>query len=137
MPVEFIVKEQDGYYECRYIGAIADQEHLNKWQEFYDSGNWNPGFLEFMNLSALGAAEFTPSGLQKVAEYRRKIHRQIGIRQSYLVLAPTSLGFGISRMYLTYCDATPEDAVYVYSIEDAHNFLANYAANAAQVKKSG
>lgn len=123
MPIEFTVNKQSGYFECRYIGDVTDSEHISAWKSFYESGDWQPGALEFSDYSAIGSAAMTPAGIQRVAEYCTRIQQQNSIKQQYLILAPTSLGYGLSRMFLTYCDAAAQDVQFVTTINEAHAYL--------------
>jgi hypothetical protein len=117
------VNRDRGYFECRYIGDVTDAEHISAWESFYESGDWRPGDLEFSNFSAIGSAAMTPYGIQRVAEYCSRIQQENSVKQRYLILAPSSLGYGLSRMFLTYCDATAQDAKYVANINEAQAYL--------------
>lgn len=131
MPVDFITTDKP-YFESRYVGQVTDKDLLTAWKAFFQSRQWIPGQTEFLNLSELTHAEVTPSGIRRLADYRTLINQMHGVQQRYLILAPTSLSYGLSRMYLTYCDAQPDHITIVRTISEAQMFLQQLEAEQKQ-----
>ena len=128
MPIEFTVNDQQKFYTCRLSGVLDDQQVYDAWVNFYESKHWPEGYLELMDLSGIIEARLTPSGIQRVAEYRISIHRLHAVAQNYLVFAPTDLTHGLCRMYHTYSGTSVENIKFAKTQAEVVSYIETYAA---------
>lgn len=126
MPIEFIIDKDRKLYRCRFYGSLSSDEIYNFWVDLYESNRRPEGYLEFLDLQDLSEASVTPSGMKRVAEYRNEQHRLLGLKQKYLIFAPTALSFGLCRMYHTYSNTPPEDVTFAQTHAEVDNYLDLY-----------
>ena len=134
MTIEFTVDDDRKLYRCSYIGAVDDAEHLAAWIKFIESQRVPQGYLEFIDLSGLTAATLSPSGLQELAEYRKNHQRRVKVPQKYLILAPSPLGYGLSRMYHTYVDTPHTNVNFVNHPHEAEKYIADHMQTSCEDK---
>ena len=132
MAIEFTVDDERSLYHCRYLGEVTDEEHFAAWVDFIESERVPSGYLEFIDMSSLKSATLSPTGLQKLAEYRSKHQRRVKIPQKYLILAPSALGYGLSRMYHTYVDTPHANVKFVNLPHEAEKHIAEHVQQVAK-----
>ena len=129
MTIEFKVDDDRKLYHCRYIGEVNDDEHFAAWVAFIESEKVPSGYLEFIDMTGLTSATLSPTGLQKLAEYRKSHQRRVKIPQTYLILAPSALGYGLSRMYHTYVDTPHANVKFVNHPKEAEAHIKDHVTS--------
>lgn len=120
MPVEIQIHPEQGYLTCRYVGDVSDGELIAAWKQAYESEAWVPGMPELADLSELGNATLTATGLQRLADFCRDTYRKHGVKSVRVVVyAPHPAGFGIVRMYQAFSEQSPEDVFVTKDLEEA------------------
>ncbi len=99
MPITFEVIHEAGYYLARWRGRITDQELLEDYKSFFESGDWVPGHNSLADLSELDATDLSSDALRALAALVRRTFAPHGIQPKIAAYAPYDLPFGLARMY--------------------------------------
>lgn len=102
-----------------WSGAVTDAEMIEGYRMAYADRRWVPGFNEVTDLRRADVRAVTPDGLRGV---RLLVAESVaGFTGSFrtAVLAPTDLGFGISRMYELMSDESSESVRVCRDAADA------------------
>ena len=102
-----------------WTGAVTDAEMMAAYRTAYADSRWVPGFNEVADLRHANVGAVTSNGLRGV---RLLVAESVaGFTGSFktAVLAPTDLGFGISRMYEMMSDESSESVRVCRDAADA------------------
>ncbi len=136
MAIDISIDTEQRIFSCKYTGSVNDDEIYAAWRDFYESGSWRKGWLEFSDFSELKTASISPTGIQRVAQFRYGRHQKANAKQEYLMYAPTALGFGLCRMYHTYSETSSDQITLVRTIREVEEYLERYSQNKCNCQNS-
>ncbi|MAG57830.1 MAG: hypothetical protein CMJ83_16220 [Planctomycetes bacterium] len=102
MPCEFTI-----YRDLRLVlslawGTVTDEDVLTHLQGLGSAFDFDSGFSQFVDLSAVQRLEVTPEGIRSLVE---RIPFGPGSRRAYF--APSDVAFGMTRMHQMLLDEHP------------------------------
>jgi hypothetical protein len=102
-----------------WSGTVTDAEMIEGYRKAYADRRWVPGFNEVTDLRRADLRAVTADGLRGV---RLLVSESVaGFTGTFrtAVLAPTDLGFGLSRMYELMSDESTESVRVCRDAQDA------------------
>ena len=101
MTIIIEIDRKKKYLEAYYMGPVSDNELIESWKGFYESGEWIPGIPEFIDLSALDDnSKISPQGIKKLSEYCRNVFINEGLDIVIVsVYAPNQYSYSLMKSY--------------------------------------
>lgn len=125
MPVTFKVNTNSGYFVATWLGNITDTELLTAYKDFIASGEWFPGLNELTDLSQTNFDYITSTGLKDLGEYAEQIYLDNNVSVKTAAYCPKDLPFGMTRIYQSMSDDSPENVKIFRELHAAESWLTN------------
>ncbi len=107
-PITHSINEDLQLLITTWSGAVTDAEMMTAFRAAYADSRWVPGFNEVTDLRRATLGAVTADGLRAVRRLVAESVAGFSGRFKTAILAPTDLGFGISRMYEMMSDESSE-----------------------------
>lgn len=122
MPLEFKLREEEGFVESLWIGRMIQAQVFSDYQDFFRCGSWRklcpgkePRWLELANLTGTTSPISDPGWASEQARFFQRLYQDAGISAARVaVLAPDDLTFGLSRVYQLTTDGNLPESQRVF-----------------------
>ncbi len=118
-PITHSLNEELHLLITTWSGAVTDAEMMAAYRAAYADSRWVPGFNEVTDLRRANVGAVTSDGLRGVRRLVAESVAGFSGRFKTAILAPTDLGFGISRMYEMMSDESAESVRVCRDADDA------------------
>lgn len=129
MPVIFKINAESGYFIATWTGSITDAELLAAYKDFIGGEEWSSGLNELTDLSQASFDNITSSGLKALGEYAEKIYLENETFVKTAAYCPSDLPFGMTRIYQSLSEDSPENVKIFRERHEAESWLININAN--------
>lgn len=118
-PITHSIDEDLQLLITTWSGAVTDAEMMAAFRAAYADSRWVPGFNEVTDLRRANVGAVTSDGLRALRLLVAESVAGYSGRFKTSILAPTDLGFGISRMYEMMSDESSESVRVCRDADDA------------------
>ena len=125
MTIIIEIERRKKYLEAYYIGPVSDNELIESWKGFYESGEWIPGIPEFIDLSALDDnSGISPQGINKLSEYCKNLFINEGIDLVIVsAYAPNQYSYSLMKSYQRVSRNSPSIISIFNNIRESKAFI--------------
>ena len=118
MPISYHIRPDLRLTISTHVGVVPDHEFLQSYEALYADDAFDLSFDRLVDLRQADSRARSADALRRIAAIVVDQYRDTQLRPKTAVLAPSSLSFGLSRMYEAFASAVPGEFV-VFRATDA------------------
>ena len=124
MPITFHFRPEENLVVCIHKGSRSDI--LESYKSMYENDSFDISMNRLVDVRQVGSSDISkPDSLEQLASFTKSQFAgvKLDVRPKIAIIAPSDIGFGMSRMYEIYSDVIPWDLVVFRSVESALAWL--------------